>query len=187
MTAHSEKILVPLAPGFEEIEVCAIVDVLRRADLDVTLAGTRPGTIVGAHGIAIVPDAHLGDLDLERFTMLVVPGGQPGTSNLVADERVLALARRLHAQGRRTAAICAAPLVLHAAGVLRGVRATAYPSVRKDLVDARVDPQSRVVRDGTVTTSQGAGTAIEFALELVRQLRGDERADALARALIVRD
>lgn len=186
MDATLEKILVPLAPGFEEIEVCAIVDVLRRAELDVTLAGTRPGTIVGAHGIAIAPDADLGELDLERFTMLVVPGGQPGTSNLVADERVLALARRLHAQDRRTAAICAAPLVLHAAGVLRGKRVTAYPSVREDLVDAKVDAESRVVRDGTVTTSQGAGTAIEFALDLVRQLRGDERADALARSMIVR-
>lgn len=181
----TERILVPLADGFEEIEAVTIVDVLRRADLDVTTAGLAPGAVRGSHGIAIEPDAALGDLDLDTFTMVVLPGGQPGTRNLMKDERLLGLVRRLHAQGRRTAAICAAPLVLHAAGIVRGVAVTAHPSVRKDLLGAVVHDAPRVVRSGTVTTSQGVGTALEFALALVADLNGQARADELARAMIV--
>lgn len=180
-----EKILVPLAPGFEEIEFVTIVDVLRRAELDVTVASLAPGSVRGAHGIEIAPDAALGDLDLSRFTMTVLPGGQPGTRNLIADERVLALVRRLAREGKRTAAICAAPTVLHAAGVLRGVPVTSHPSVAGMLGDAVVQPDARVVRSGAITTSQGVGTALEFALALVAELRGDARATELARAMRV--
>jgi len=181
-----ERILVPLAAGFEEIEAVTIVDVLRRAGLEVTVAGLAPGAVLGAHGIPVVPDAALGELDLSTFTVLVCPGGQPGTRNLMADERVLALARRLHGQGRRTAAICAAPLVLHTAGILRGVAVTSHPSVRAELTDALVQAEPRVLRSGSVLTSQGVGTALEFALELVGELVGAAKADELARAMIVR-
>jgi len=181
-----ERILVPLAEGFEEIEAVTIVDVLRRAGLEVTQAGLAPGSVRGAHGIEIVPDADLGELDLASFTILVCPGGQPGTRNLLADARVLALARRLHGEGRLVAAICAAPLVLQQAGILRGLEVTAHPSVRGELAGARVDAQARVVRSGQVLTSQGAGTALEFALELVAGLLGEAKADELARAMIVR-
>ena len=180
-----ERILVPLAEGFEEIEAVAIVDVLRRAGLDVTVAGLRPGPVKGSHGIPISPDADLGALDLSSFTMLVLPGGMPGTRNLAADERVLGLVRRLHAEGRRTAAICAAPLVLHAAGVVRGVPVTSHPSVRKELAGAVVRDEPRVLRSGPVTTSQGPGTAIEFALALVADLCGEAKAAELARAMVV--
>lgn len=180
----TERILVPLAEGFEEIEAVTIIDVLRRADLDVTTAGLAPGMIRGSHAIAVQPDAYLRDLDLATFTMLVLPGGQPGTRNLMADESVLNLVRRLHAAGRRTAAICAAPLVLHAAGVLRGVAVTAHPSVRKELAGALVQDAPRVVRSGSVITSQGAGTALEFALALVSDLCGPARAEELARSMV---
>jgi 4-methyl-5(b-hydroxyethyl)-thiazole monophosphate biosynthesis len=181
-----ERILVPLAEGFEEIEAITIVDVLRRAGLDVTVASLVPGSVRGAHGIPVVPDADLGTLALSAFSVLVLPGGQPGTRNLLADERVLGLARRLHAEGRLTAAICAAPLVLHEAGILRDVEVTAHPSVRGELAGARVRSGDRVVRSGSVLTSQGAGTALEFALELVAGLAGESKAEELARALIAR-
>lgn len=184
MTA-SESILVPLAPGFEEMEFVAIVDVLRRARLDVTVAGTVRGVVTGSHGIPVVPDAYLGDVDLERFTMVVLPGGQPGTRNLAADERVLGVVRRLAGDGRVTAAICAAPKVLHAAGVLAGHDVTSHPSVRGDLAGARVLEEPRVVTSGAVVTSQGAGTAIEFALALVARVAGEARAAELARAMMV--
>ncbi len=180
-----DRILVPLADGFEEIEAVTIVDVLRRAGLDVTTAGLSSGPVRGSHEIVIEPDAELGDLDLSTFTMLVLPGGQPGTRNLMKDERLLKLVRDLHAAGRRTAAICAAPLVLHAAGVVRGVPVTSHPSVRKELVEARVQDSPRVVRSGSVITSQGVGTALEFALALVADLRGQAKADELARAMVV--
>ena len=181
-----ERILVPLAEGFEEIEAVTIIDVLRRAGLDVTVAGLAPGPVRGAHGIPVVPDAALGESDLSAFTVLVCPGGQPGTRNLMADERVLALARRLHAEGRHTAAICAAPLVLHKAGILRGLAVTSHPSVRGELTGAFVQAEPRVLRSGSVLTSQGAGTALEFALELVADLVGPAKADELARAMIAR-
>jgi 4-methyl-5(b-hydroxyethyl)-thiazole monophosphate biosynthesis len=180
-----ERILVPLAEGFEEIEFVTIVDVLRRAGLDVTVAGLRPGPVMGSHGIEMTPDGDLGELDPASFTMVVLPGGMPGTRNLVQDERVLSIVRRLHRQGNRTAAICAAPLVLHAAGVLSGVPVTSHPSVRGMLAGADVRGEPSVVRSGPVITSQGAGTAMEFALALVADLCGDEKAAELGRSMIV--
>jgi 4-methyl-5(b-hydroxyethyl)-thiazole monophosphate biosynthesis len=180
----AERILVPLAEGFEEIEAVTIVDVLRRAGLDVTVAGLAPGPVAGAHGIAVTPDAELGSIDASSFTMIVLPGGTTGTRNLAADERVLSIVRRLSSEGRRTAAICAAPLVLHAAGVLAGVPVTSHPSVREKLSGAVVRAEPRVVRSGPVTTSQGAGTAMEFALALVADLCGEARAAELARAMV---
>lgn len=179
-----ERILVPLAEGFEEIEAVTIVDVLRRAELEVTVAGLVPGPVRGSHGIPVTPDAHLGDLDTSTFTMVVLPGG-PGTKNLAQDERVLAVVRRLAAEGKRTAAICAAPLVLHAAGVIEGVPVTSHPSVRGKLPGAIVRDRPRVVRSGPIVTSQGAGTAMEFALALVADLRGEARAAELAAAMVV--
>lgn len=180
-----EHILVPLAEGFEEIEFTAIVDILRRAELDVTVASLRPGPVKGAHGITVVPDAELGQLDTSVFTTLVVPGGQPGTRNLLADGRIADIAKRLNAAGKPTAAICAAPTVLHAAGILQGKRATSHPSVRASLTGVAVLPDERVVRDGLVTTSQGVGTAIAFALSLVERFAGEARASELARAMVV--
>lgn len=179
------KILVPLAEGFEEIEAVTIIDVLRRAELDVTVAGLKGREVRGSHAIALVADAELGDLDFDSFDVLVLPGGMPGTRNLAADERILGLVRHLHERGKRTAAICAAPLVLHAAGVIRGIEVTSHPSVRKELVDAFVRTDARVVRSGAITTSQGAGTAMEFALALVNDLCGPDTATRLAQAMIV--
>lgn len=180
-----EKILVPLADGFEEIEFTTIVDVLRRADLDVTVASLAPGAVRGAHGIRIEPDACLADLDTRAFTMVVLPGGQPGTRNLAADERVLGIVRRLAREQRLVAAICAAPVVLHAAGVLTGVEVTAHPSVHDRLAGAVLVKDRRVVRSGCVFTSQGAGTALEFALALVAELKGPAQAHELATAMRV--
>lgn len=182
----TERILVPLAAGFEELEAVAVIDVLRRAELDVVVAGLAPGNPVGRSCIAIVPDTTLDALDLAAITTLVLPGGQPGTKHLMEDERILALVRRLHAEGRRTAAICAAPLVLRAAGVIDGHEVTSHPSVRGDLGGATVVDAPRVVRSGSVVTSQGAGSAVEFALALVEDLAGAERAAAIARAICER-
>ncbi|MBL8862485.1 MAG: DJ-1/PfpI family protein [Planctomycetes bacterium] len=180
------KVLVPLAEGFEEIEVAAIVDVLRRAQLEVTTAGLKPGPVRGAHGITFLADTVWSDVDPEAFDVLVLPGGGPGTQNLAADPRILDAVRRFEATERRVAAICAAPTVLHAAGILAGRSATAYPSVRATLRGVDLVEDRPVVRDGRVTTSQGPGTAIAFALDLVAQLAGDARAAQLARDLIAR-
>jgi len=176
-------VLVPLAAGFEEIEAVTIVDVLRRAGLEVRVAGLVPGPIAGAHGITCATDCDLDAVDAAEVDAVVLPGGMPGTLHLMEDRRVLDLVRAVHERGRMTAAICAAPMVLARAGVLEGVRATSHPSARERLGGARVQAGDRVVRDGNVWTSQGPGTALEFSLALVAELTGPERADELARAM----
>jgi 4-methyl-5(b-hydroxyethyl)-thiazole monophosphate biosynthesis len=180
-----ERILVPLAEGFEETEAVAVIDVLRRGGLDVTVAGLEPGAVTGSHGIAVRPDAALGELDLARFTCIVLPGGMPGTRHLMADERVLGLVRRLSEEGRTTAAICAAPLVLRAAGVVGERPITSHPSVRAELAPAAVVDAPRVVDSGPIVTSQGPGTALEFGLALVARFAGAEKAEELRRAMLV--
>ena len=180
-----KRVLVPLAEGFEEIEAVAIIDVLRRAGLEVTTAALRPGPVCGAHGISVEADAELEDLEAHAFDVVVLPGGMPGTTNLMEDERVLAAVRELSAAGKPTAAICAAPMVLAKAGVVKGVPVTSHPSVRGMLGDAVVRSEPRVLRSGKVLTSQGPGTAIEFALALVSDLVGPEKAVELASAMVV--
>jgi 4-methyl-5(b-hydroxyethyl)-thiazole monophosphate biosynthesis len=183
--ATRATVLVPLAEGFEEIEAVAVVDVLRRAGIQVRMAGLTPGPVRGSHGIAIETDLELDQVDPDELAMIVLPGGQPGTDRLCADERVLALVRRLESSGRTVAAICAAPMVLARAGVLEGREATSHPSVRARLGPARVLDAPRVLRSERVLTSQGPGTALEFALEIVRELRGAQVAAELGRAMRV--
>ena len=182
---NTGTILVPLAPGFEEIEAVTIIDVLRRAGLAVQVAGLRPGSVEGSHGIAVSTDCELSAVDPASLAMIVLPGGQPGSENLRKDGRVLALVRELASSGRGVAAICAAPTVLATAGVLDGKAATSHPSVRDRLAGARVEPNRRVVRAGRVLTSQGAGTAIEFALEIVAELCGEAKARELGAGMVV--
>jgi protein deglycase len=179
----TEKILVPLAEGFEEVEAIAIVDVLRRAELEVVTAGLGGRKVTGSHGITVEADLPLAELDLAPFTAIVLPGGMPGTRNLVAEPRILELVRRLHGEGRTTAAICAAPLVLEAAGVLEGVAITCHPAVREELSARQPLSGERIVESGSVVTSQGPGTALEFAVALVERLVGAQKASELTVAM----
>ena len=183
----SVRILVPLATGFEEIEAVAIVDVLRRAELDVVMASLEPGPVEGAHGICVEPDAWIDEVDLDAVDAIVLPGGMPGTRALMENERVLGLVRRLADEGRITAAVCAAPLVLAAAGVVSGATITSHPAVREELSegDAEVVDTLRVVESGHLITSQGPGTSIEFALALVARLAGSEVVERLREAMLV--
>jgi len=181
----AERVLVPLAEGFEEVEALAIVDVLRRAEVEVVTVSLAGRRVLGAHGIAVEADHTWDELDLESFTAIALPGGMPGTDHLRRDERVLALVRRLHGASRTTAAICAAPLVLAAAGVLEGHEITSHPGVREALAEYDPQDEPRVVSSGQVITSQGPGTALEFALALVERFRGEDVALRLAAAMRV--
>ena len=183
--AQRKTVLVPLAAGFEEIEAVVIIDVLRRGGIDVRVAGLARGPVTGSHGITLATDCTLDEVAAAELAMIVLPGGMPGAANLERDARVLALVRELESSGRTVAAICAAPRVLSTAGVLRGRKATAYPSVRPLLAGAEVVDRPRVVRSGPVVTSQGVGTALEFALELVGELAGPAKARELRTALLV--
>jgi 4-methyl-5(b-hydroxyethyl)-thiazole monophosphate biosynthesis len=184
-THEPAQVLVPLAEGFEEIEAVTIIDVLRRAGVRVFVAGLARGPVRGAHGITLATDGSLDEVDVAGLAMLVLPGGMPGTLNLKQDPRVLELVRTLEGSGRTVAAICAAPTVLAAAGVLAGRRVTSYPGVRNQLAGAEVVDAPRVVRSGRVVTSQGVGTALDFALELVAELSGPAVAQEQRRAMLV--
>ncbi|VVB70622.1 Intracellular protease 1 [uncultured archaeon] len=169
------KVLVPLAEGFEEIEAINVIDILRRADVEVVTAGLKEGLVEGSHKIKVLPDTSLNKIEFKDFDGLVLPGGAPGFVNLGNDERILTMARDMDQSGKIVAAICAAPSVLIKAGVLQGRRATVSPS-GKAQVEACADfCEERVVVDRNLVTSRSPGTALEFALKLVEVLAGKEK------------
>jgi 4-methyl-5(b-hydroxyethyl)-thiazole monophosphate biosynthesis len=178
------RVLVPLAPGFEEIEAVTVVDVLRRAGVTVDVAGTAPGPVTGSHGITLTPDRTLADATADDYDLIALPGGMPGTLHLRENAAVVRLVRDLAAGGRWTTAICAAPTVLAAAGLTAGRTVTSHPSVAEALGDARYREEPVVV-DGRVITSRGAGTAMEFALALVERLVDVETASRLRTQMVV--
>ncbi len=180
------KVIVPLADGFEEIEAIAIIDVLRRAGIDVTVAGLHSGPIQSARRLKVVPDTTIETITSDDFDMIVLPGGQPGSDNLNADERVRTLLRDFHGKGKLTGAICAAPYVLAGVGILEGKKATSFPSYSGKLGGA-IYQEKTVVEDGKVMTSRGPGTAVCFALAIVERLVGREKANAVKEAMLVRD
>lgn len=178
------SVLVPLAPGFEELEAVTIIDLLRRARIEVVTAGLQPGPVQGSRGTVLVPDVAL-DAALQRdFDMVVLPGGQPGARNLEQDVRIGTLVRKMAQQQKYTAAICAAPKVLAEAGVLDGKHATAFPGAIDPTHYPRIRLQAHaVVTDGNVVTSRGPGTAMDFALELIELLAGAETRNQVETAL----
>ena len=178
------RVCVLLAEGFEEIEAVTVVDVLRRADVDTTIVGVSSARVRGSHGIEIAADATLDEISTQGWTAVVLPGGMPGASNLRDDARVQAFIRQQHESGGRLAAICAAPIALYEAGVLAGQRVTSYPAFA-DHLKGVVYVEEAVVQDGPITTSRAPGTALHFALALVAQLVGTDRADALRKGMLV--
>jgi 4-methyl-5(b-hydroxyethyl)-thiazole monophosphate biosynthesis len=168
------RVLILLAQGCEELEAVTVIDLLRRAQIEVVTAGLTPGAVTASRGTVLVPDSTLEVEQDKTFDMIVLPGGLPGARYLEEDLRVRALVQRQAAAGRFTAAICAAPKVLAAAGLLDGKRATAYPgsviAAEYPQVTLLAEP---VVVDGRVVTSRGPGTAMDFALCLIALLRGE--------------
>jgi 4-methyl-5(b-hydroxyethyl)-thiazole monophosphate biosynthesis len=168
------RVLLPLAEGFEEIEAVTVVDLLRRAGIEVHTASLDGPQVTGSHGIAVLADIALDAAAAGDYDMIVLPGGMPGAEHLKNDPRVISLLRSFAAEGRYTAAICAAPSVLAHAGLLEERAATSYPGFLN--VDSAPGIRLRddaVVVDGKVVTSRGAGTAMEFGLALVELLVGD--------------
>lgn len=176
-------VVVPLADGFEEIEAITIIDVLRRAGEDVATAGLKPGPCTGSHGISVTPDCRIEDVDPAALRMVVLPGGMPGASTLRDDPRVMKLLQSASANGAFTAAICAAPIALARAGLHAGRRITSYPGFAKDLAGGTY-VEDRVVVDGKVVTSRGPGTAIEFALTLVKLLKNEKVSNEVKAAML---
>lgn len=170
-----------LADGFEEIETVTPVDVLRRAGVEVIIAALGEGIhVAGRTGITLHADTTLASVEARTFDAIILPGG-PGVKQLRADFRVRGIVERHTAAGRWVGAICAAPTVLHDAGLLQGRRYTAHFSVANELL--AILPQERVVVDGTVITSRGAGTALDFGLQLVEKLVSPEKAAEVAASI----
>lgn len=180
-----KRALVLLAPGAEEMEVVIVTDVLRRAGIEVLLAGVAGNEpAVCSRNVRIVPDCVL-DLAVGPMDLVVLPGGGQGAELLASSERVHQLLQKQDKAGKLIGAICAAPIVLVAAGVGKGRSLTSHPSVREKVTGFGRYSEERVVRDGNLVTSRGPGTAMEFALALVEQLLGREQARRVAEPMLV--
>jgi 4-methyl-5(b-hydroxyethyl)-thiazole monophosphate biosynthesis len=159
------RLIVPLAEGFEEIEAIAVIDILRRANIKVDVVGVEDEVVAGRNGIKVLCDKIITDVKPEDYDGIILPGGNPGYKNLENNQQVINIIKSLNSRGKLVAAICASPTILEKIGILEDKKATCYPTM-KDRIKNFVN--ERVVVDKNIITSQGPGTAIEFALEIVR-------------------
>lgn len=178
------KVLIPLAQGCEELEAVTIIDLLRRAGIEVVSAGLDNQPVKASRGVMLLPDTTLDEALKQDYDMLVLPGGMPGMTNLKNDPRIIALLQKMASAGKFTCAICAAPVVLAEAGLLSGKRATSYPGHLDKLSLPDVTYlNDAVVTDGKIITSRGPGTAMDFALKLVETLLGKAKRDEVETGL----
>ena len=177
------KVLVPLAEGCEELEAVTLIDLLRRAGVEVVTAGLKPGIVTASRGVKLVPDVTLEVALQDQYDMVVLPGGMPGAAHLQDDPRIISLLQKMAAAGQYTAAICAAPMVLAKAGLLEGKRATSYPGSLDAYTGISLQTAA-VVQDGKVLTSRGPGTAMDFALALIEVLTGPDKRQQVETALV---
>ena len=179
------RVLVPIADGTEEIEAVCIIDVLRRAGMDVTVASVGELQITASRGVNIVADCLIAECREKRYDLVVLPGGIPGAENLRDSPALTKILKAHRAADGWLAAICAAPaVVLTPHALLAGCRATAHPNFVSQLED-QSSVAERVVVDGRCVTSRGPGTALEFALRLVALLCGDAKAEAVAAPMVL--
>jgi 4-methyl-5(b-hydroxyethyl)-thiazole monophosphate biosynthesis len=180
----SKKVLVPIADGTEEIEAVCIIDVLRRAGAEVTVAAVDGLQVTASRGVRIVADVPLSECTGRTYDLIALPGGMPGAEHLRDSKELIGMLKRQEKSGQLYGAICASPaVVLMHHGLLEGRKATCHPSF-VHVLENRQDADSRVVVDGNCVTSRGAGTAIEFSLKLVGILFGAEKESEVAEAMV---
>lgn len=177
------KVLIPLADGVEEMEAVISIDMFRRAGWDVVSAGMTGEVVKASRGVKLLSDKPWTDITHASFDILVLPGGAKGAEFLASSEEVLSVVRDFVTAGKIVAAICAAPLVLQAAGVLSGRKATCHPAVSNEL-NVAVLSNDPVVIDGRIVTSRGAGTAFEFSLAIIEMVDGRSRAESVAAGIV---
>lgn len=179
-----KTVFIFLITGFEEIEALGIIDVLRRGGVNVkSVSLTDSKQVVGSHQISVTADLMFGEIDFTQAEMLILPGGTTKfNEHDDMKKEVLAFANK----GEKVAAICASPMVLGGLGLLKGKNATAYPGFEQYLEGATLQTDKAVVVDGNITTGRGPGLTIDFALNLVEQLAGKEKRDAVASGLLVK-
>lgn len=180
-----KKTYLFLATGFEEVEALAVVDILRRADITcTTVSVTGDINVTSSHKITVKADRLFEDGSLFDADMLILPGGAPGYKNLLAHEGLKELLCSYNAEKKYIAAICGAPSVLGAHGLLKGRKATCYPGIEKELTGADYT-NSNVVKDGHIITSRGVGTALDFALALTEILAGCDKSSEIAKSILL--
>lgn len=177
------RVMVPVSNGFEEIELVTIVDILRRAGIDVIITGLKGSFVEGSHGLRIFVDRKISDVNAEEFDGVVIPGGSENVRQLSLSSKLKEIVTEIFRKGKLIAAICAAPLLLGRWGILEGKKATIYPGLEKHIPYPRSDD---VVIDGNVITSQGPGTAIEFSLAVVEKLVGNEVKEKIRKEILFR-
>ncbi len=168
-----------LSDGFEEVEALTPLDMIRRAGFDIKTVGISGKIVTGSHKIPVIADYTPADVNEDAVSLVILPGGMPGTTGLDASPFVNDLLKKVYDKGGRLAAICAAPSVLGKRGYLNGKHAVCYPGFEKELKGATVE-NAAVVTDGKITTAQGMGAAFAFGYELVNILAGKETADRIA-------
>ena len=176
-------VYILLAPGFEETEALAPADLLRRANIETALVSLTGESVPGSHGITVVADMGLDEVDLSKADMIVLPGGAPGYKNLGADPRVERLVREAAERDLWIAAICAAPTLLGRWGLLEGKKANCYPGMEDQLTGALVQTAPGEIRDGKIITGRAAGNAIDFAAELIEVLLDRAAADKVLESI----
>ncbi len=178
------KVAICIAEGCEEIEALTVVDLLRRAGIDVTtISVMNIGRAKGSHNISFTTDANMKEVDMAEFDAIVLPGGMPGTNNLRDNANVIHTVQNFFEQGKLVAAICAAPTVFGNAGILKGKKATCYPGMEDGLLGADFVEEDVVV-DGNIITSRGLGTAISFAAAIIEYLDSRETAEKILTSIV---
>lgn len=178
------RLAVFFAQGYEEIEALTVIDICRRGGLEADMVSvTEDMEVAGSHGILVRMDKRIEELDFEKYDMLVLPGGMPGTKNLEAHEGLMARVDEFYQKGKYIGAICAAPSIFGHRGILKGRRACSYPSFEGHLEGAEVTA-GPVEISGNVITSRGMGTAIDFGLAIVGVFCGAEKAGELAKGIV---
>lgn len=173
-----------LANGFEEVEALSVVDLLRRAEIEVLMVSvTGKKEVTGAHSICVFTDCLLEELDFKKISMMILPGGMPGTKNLAETPLLIEKLLEFHNRNKDISAICAAPSILGKMGILQGKKACCYPGYENELKGAAIMTEDAVT-DGNIITSRGVGTALSFALAIIEKMKGKRETTELARAIL---
>ncbi len=178
-------VYIILGEGFEEMEAIVPCDMLRRAGIEVQLAGIGGTVIRGSRGICVSADLTVEQMDYTQVDMIVLPGGLGGVESILASKTVLNAVQQVYQNGHYVAAICAAPTVLAKLGITDNKKATCYPGMENQMGAAQMLPNAKAVTDGHVITGTAAGTAYDFALELITALRGKAAAAQVAKGIVL--